>query len=58
MKFGTQLSNALHPEWKFHYVDYDDLKRLLKNRDSEFNEQKEALFVTRLESELEKGRDC
>lgn len=30
MKFGTTLSNALHPDWKFYYLDYSQLKLLLK----------------------------
>jgi SPX domain protein involved in polyphosphate accumulation len=51
MKFGTQLSNALHPEWKFYYVDYDELKQLLKG---EFKEEQETVFLQKLESELEK----
>ncbi|KAI8901428.1 VTC domain-containing protein [Globomyces pollinis-pini] len=54
MKFGTQLSNALHPEWKFYYVDYDELKRLLKARGEKFSEINETSFVESLESELDK----
>ncbi|KAJ3313588.1 vacuolar transporter chaperone [Boothiomyces sp. JEL0838] len=54
MKFGTQLSNALHPEWKFYYVDYDELKRQLKAKGEKFTEQNETSFVQMLESELEK----
>ncbi|KAG5457071.1 MAG: VTC domain-containing protein, partial [Olpidium bornovanus] len=34
MKFGTQLRNNLNPDWKFHYVDYSRLKKLLKRRTS------------------------
>lgn len=54
MKFGTQLSNALHPEWKFYYTDYDNLKRLLKVKGGEFNESHEAVFIEAIESELDK----
>jgi hypothetical protein len=31
MKFGSQLNSNIHQEWKFQYVDYDELKRLLKS---------------------------
>ncbi|OAJ37426.1 hypothetical protein BDEG_21444 [Batrachochytrium dendrobatidis JEL423] len=63
MKFGTQLTNALNPEWKFYYLllvvhsdDYDELKHLLKTgtADAQFSEKHEAVFVEALERELEK----
>jgi hypothetical protein len=54
MKFGTQLSNLRFPEWKFYYVDYDELKQLLKTGDNEFAETHESVFLERLESELQK----
>ncbi|KAH6587460.1 hypothetical protein BASA50_011347 [Batrachochytrium salamandrivorans] len=56
MKFGTQLINALHPEWRFYYLDYDELKNLLKagTTNGEFSEKHEAIFVEALERELEK----
>ncbi|KAI8819939.1 VTC domain-containing protein [Fimicolochytrium jonesii] len=57
MKFGLQLSNALYSEWRFYYVDYDELKRQLKQGltgNGGFNDQREAAFVETLERELEK----
>ena len=56
MKFGSQLSSNLHQEWKFQYVDYDELKRLLKSAEegTGFGDKNESLFVHRIESELDK----
>ncbi|TPX66731.1 hypothetical protein SpCBS45565_g04244 [Spizellomyces sp. 'palustris'] len=56
MKFGLQLANSLYQEWRFYYIDYDELKRQLKTglKNDGFNEQKEAAFVETLERELEK----
>lgn len=59
MKFGKFLQENLHPEWKFHYIDYDGLKEMLKGRKkdggtSEFSERDEARFVEALEKEIEK----
>ena len=58
MKFGTQLIQNLHSDWKFQYVDYDELKTLLKPAEEGlgFNVKHETAFVGRLESELEKVR--
>jgi SPX domain protein involved in polyphosphate accumulation len=55
MKFGQSLSNALNPDWKFYYLDYDRLKLLLKVQKGEsFNESNEENFIQLLETELEK----
>ncbi|KAI9104854.1 VTC domain-containing protein [Phlyctochytrium arcticum] len=56
MKFGLQLSTSLYPEWRFYYIDYDELKRQLKSslKGDGFSDQKEAAFVETLERELEK----
>ena len=54
MKFGLELNNALHPEWKFYYVDYDQMKRMLKTKGTVFAEDNEALFIGALEAELDK----
>lgn len=55
MKFGSTLSNALNPDWKFYYLDYDRLKQILKVPAGEqFNESHEEQFIALLESELEK----
>ncbi|ORY05427.1 SPX-domain-containing protein [Basidiobolus meristosporus CBS 931.73] len=54
MKFGSQLQEILYPEWRFYYLDYDGLKRMLKERLNDFTEKDEAKFVEFLEKELEK----
>ncbi|KAI9204619.1 VTC domain-containing protein [Polychytrium aggregatum] len=58
MKFGSQLSQSIFPEWRFYYLDYDSLKRQLKTRvdgpATPFNDQDEAAFVEFMERELEK----
>ncbi|KAJ3093222.1 vacuolar transporter chaperone [Quaeritorhiza haematococci] len=57
MKFGTKLSNALFPEWKYYYVDYDGLKKLLKagtGPEGKFNDDDETNFLQKVEAELEK----
>ncbi|KAK9680396.1 vacuolar transporter chaperone [Basidiobolus ranarum] len=55
MKFGTQLKEICYPEWRFYYLDYDGLKRMLKERISDsFTEKDEAKFVEFVEKELEK----
>jgi SPX domain protein involved in polyphosphate accumulation len=56
MKFGSQLALSAHSEWKFQYVDYDELKKLLKTAEEKlgFSDRNETLFVTKLENELEK----
>ncbi|RKO84898.1 VTC domain-containing protein [Blyttiomyces helicus] len=57
MKFGHKLATDLYPEWRFYYLDYDELKRRLKKSEIEhagFTDAKEATFVEILERELEK----
>lgn len=55
MKFGAQLNSSLYSEWRFYYIDYDGLKRLIKPKeDGSFKEQDEAKFVEFLEKDLEK----
>ncbi|KFH72002.1 hypothetical protein MVEG_02295 [Podila verticillata NRRL 6337] len=56
MKFGSQLKANRAPHWKFHFVDYDGLKALLKAKSHgrEFTEQDEAQFEKLLLTELDK----
>ncbi|KAF9979790.1 vacuolar transporter chaperone, partial [Modicella reniformis] len=56
MKFGAQLKNQRAPHWKYHYVDYDGLKTLIKTKsdEREFTEKDEAEFVKLLDAELER----
>lgn len=56
MKFGKYLQENVYPEWKFYYIDYDGLKKLLKERGEEefFSERDEAVFVEGLEREMQK----
>ncbi len=60
MKFGQSLSQKIKPEWKFYYIDYDGLKKLIKDRTSTggyFAESDEANFVDYLEKEMQKVLD-
>lgn len=60
MKFGETLKQKIKPEWKFYYMDYDGLKRLIKDRTSTggfFEESDEASFVDHLEREMQKVLD-
>lgn len=67
MKFGQQLNQSILPEWKFYYLDYDGLKRMIKERTAAasstendenggkiFRDQDEAIFIDALEEELDK----
>lgn len=56
MKFGKYLRDQAFPEWRFYYIDYDGLKRLLKQRqeDEAISEAEEATFVDALEKEMQK----
>ncbi|CAG8737610.1 6635_t:CDS:2, partial [Acaulospora morrowiae] len=57
MKFGSQLRAALHSEWAEYYVDYDGLKKLLKQgekKEGGYTEKDESQFVEKLDKELEK----
>lgn len=60
MKFGETLKQKIKTEWKFYYIDYDGLKKLIKERTSAkdfFEESDEANFVDHLESEMQKVLD-
>lgn len=60
MKFGETLKEKIKPDWKFYYIDYDGLKKLIKERTSAkdfFEESDEANFVDHLESEMQKVLD-
>ena len=63
MKFGEQLRSSIIREYQWHYIDYDELKKELKNAtgppkaDSErkeWTEEDETRFVERLHEELDK----
>ncbi|KAI9317865.1 VTC domain-containing protein [Dichotomocladium elegans] len=56
MKFGSQLKDAIYPEWREHYIDYDGLKRRLRKAEKErpFTEKDETEFVEDLDCNLEK----
>ncbi|KAI9276285.1 VTC domain-containing protein [Sporodiniella umbellata] len=56
MKFGSQLKDAIYPEWTPYYVDYDGLKKKLRKaeKDRPFTEKDETEFVELLDSNLEK----
>ncbi|ORE06344.1 SPX-domain-containing protein [Rhizopus microsporus var. microsporus] len=56
MKFGSQLKDAIYPEWTEYYVDYDGLKKRLRKaeKDKPFTEKDETEFVELLDSNLEK----
>ncbi|GAV26914.1 hypothetical protein PMKS-000375 [Pichia membranifaciens] len=61
MLFGVKLQNEIYTPWAKHYIDYDQLKRLLKENvvnqldpSSGWSEKDEALFAETLDKELEK----
>ncbi|ODQ82352.1 hypothetical protein BABINDRAFT_158967 [Babjeviella inositovora NRRL Y-12698] len=57
MIFGVKLANEIYPPWKEHYMNYEHLKRLLKENivpRSEWTEADESAFVKALDGELEK----
>ncbi|KAG7823951.1 hypothetical protein KL909_002688 [Ogataea angusta] len=68
MLFGVKLQNEVFPPWKNYYIDYDHLKRLLKENVIEstenhpgsssamsaWSEKDEAEFASQLDAELEK----
>lgn len=56
MKFGATLKEAISPEWKSYYLDYDELKRKLgkAEREQDFTERDETEFVEMLDNNLEK----
>lgn len=65
MRFGKTLSNSIYPPWKDKYIDYDKLKKLLREDEtspqgrgadgSSWTEQDEENFVNELtNTQLEK----
>lgn len=56
MKFGSQLKDAIYPEWTPFYIDYDGLKKKLRKaeKDRPFTEKDETEFVELLDNNLEK----
>ncbi|KAI1797010.1 SPX-domain-containing protein [Ganoderma leucocontextum] len=56
MKFGRKISNDLYNEWRPFYINYNILKRELKDRTTSHNwsNKDEADFTRMLEQELDK----
>lgn len=67
MLFGVKLSNDIYPPWKNSYIDYERLKKLLKEalitdksasgggkEDTSWTENDESRFAELLDKELEK----
>jgi SPX domain protein involved in polyphosphate accumulation len=57
MKFGTTLRKSIYPPWKDQYVDYDKLKKLLKDNeddDSWTHDDEEAFSHELATTQLEK----
>ncbi|ODV58687.1 SPX-domain-containing protein [Ascoidea rubescens DSM 1968] len=56
MLFGIKLQNELYPPWKDQYMNYEKLKKLLKETsiEQDWSDADEASFVEFLDSELEK----
>lgn len=59
MKFGRKISNDLYNEWRPFYIDYNGLKRELKDRTTgrNWNARDEQAFILRLQKELDKIHD-
>ncbi|KAG6841434.1 hypothetical protein C0991_011104 [Blastosporella zonata] len=59
MKFGTKIKTSLYNEWRPFYLDYTQLKRVLKDRTSGggWTEKDEQHFKDMLEKELDKIHD-
>lgn len=59
MKFGTKIKNTLYNEWRPYYLDYNQLKRVLKSRTTGagWTEKDEQEFMDMLEKELDKIHD-
>lgn len=51
MKFGKKLRRQISPKWKKEYVDYKNLKKILKESKQTKNP---SLFTTAFNEELEK----
>ncbi|ODV95594.1 hypothetical protein PACTADRAFT_34155 [Pachysolen tannophilus NRRL Y-2460] len=58
MLFGVKLQNEIYPPWKDYYIDYEQLKKLLKENVvlsmNPWSDKDESAFVAKLDSELEK----
>jgi SPX domain protein involved in polyphosphate accumulation len=57
MKFGTTLRKSVYPPWRAQYIDYDKLKKLLKDNedDDSWTAEDESAFVDELANvQLEK----
>lgn len=56
MKFGKFLQENAYSEWRFYYIDYEGLKKMLKSRPEgeTATEYDEAEFVDCLEHEMRK----
>lgn len=55
MLFGVKLASEVYPPWKESYIDYEGLKKLLKEEGSgEWSENDESRFCEALEGELKK----
>lgn len=59
MLFGVKLQNEIYPPWKDYYIDYEGLKRMLKENiltdaSEGWTERDEKAFVAELDSELQK----
>ncbi|KDQ57085.1 hypothetical protein JAAARDRAFT_131276 [Jaapia argillacea MUCL 33604] len=59
MKFGKKITTDLYSEWRPFYIDYNRLKRELKDRTTShnWNDKDESEFTQMLESELDKVHD-
>ncbi|KAL6302479.1 VTC domain-containing protein [Sparassis latifolia] len=59
MKFGRKISNDLYNEWRPFYINYNSLKRELKDRTTSrnWNDVDELEFTAMLERELDKIHD-
>ncbi|KAF8071857.1 VTC domain-containing protein [Lyophyllum atratum] len=59
MKFGTKIRTSLYNEWRPYYLDYNKLKRILKDRTTEggWTDKDEQEFMEMLEKELDKIHD-
>lgn len=47
MKFAVRLQEQIYADWRIQYIDYDGLKRMLKDRTAltgKFTDQDEAAF--------------
>ncbi|KAF6014022.1 hypothetical protein HII13_000874 [Brettanomyces bruxellensis] len=59
MLFGVKLQNEIYPPWKDYYIDYEGLKKLLKENvvsrgNEDWTERDEKTFAAELDRELEK----